>query len=99
LRQLARAGLFLVTETFRISKGSYQLVDKDGAKIGLSVSAQAGSLDGQLEGTIGRNGELEILGDFYFGVRRAKQVSPGVFTSLGGAQDVPEADNLLIQAQ
>jgi hypothetical protein len=96
---LGQDDVYLVTETFRISKGSYQLLDKNGAKVELSASVTGRSLDGQLEGTIGTNGELVIAGDFYFGVRRAKQISPGVFTSLGAGQDVPEADDLLREAQ
>jgi hypothetical protein len=96
---LGQDDVFLVTESFRISKGSYQLLDKNGAKIGLSASVAGRSLDGQLQGSIGTNGELKIAGDFYFGVRRAKLLS-GVFTTLGNAQqDVPEADDLLLLAQ
>jgi hypothetical protein len=96
---LGQDDVYLVTEAFRISKGSYQLLDKNGAKVELSASVTGKSLDSQLEGTIGTKGELVIAGDFYFGVRRAKMVSPGVFTSLGAAQDVPEADDLLREAQ
>jgi hypothetical protein len=96
---LGQEDVFLVTEAFRISKGNYQLVAKDGAKIGLSASAAGRSLDGKLGGTIDATGELQISGDFFFAVRRAKMVSPGVWTTLGEDQDVPEADNLLRQAQ
>jgi hypothetical protein len=96
---LGQEDVFMVSETFRISKGSYQLVDKKGGKIGLSASIAGRSGDGLLQASIGKNGEVDIAGDFYFGVRRVKQLSPGNFATLGDPQKVREADDLLREAQ
>jgi hypothetical protein len=75
---LGQEDVFLVSEAFRVSKGSYKLVDKNGVKIELSGSLAGRAGDAQLQASIGGNeGQLDVAGDFFFGVRRVKQLSPG----------------------
>jgi hypothetical protein len=78
--------VYLVSEAFRISKASYGLVDKDGAKLAITGGAfgQAGSA-----------GTLSVIDDLYFGVRRVKQLGPDLFEPGSGPRTVPEADSLL----
>lgn len=96
---LGQEDVYIVSEAFRISKGSYQLLDKYGGKIGLSASVPGRSAEGQLEVSIGKNGDISIAGDSYVGIRRVKQLSPGNFATLGTSQEIPEADGLLREAQ
>ena len=85
---LAQEDIYLVSEAFRISKASYGLVDKNGAKLGVTGGAfgQAGSRS---------SGALSVKDDLYFGVRRVKQLVPGLFEPWLGPRTVPEADSLL----
>jgi hypothetical protein len=85
---LAQDDIYLVSEAFRISKASYGLVDKDGAKLKVTGGAfgQAGSRS---------SGTLSVTEDLYFGVRHAKQLAPALFEPWAGRQTVPEADGLL----
>jgi hypothetical protein len=85
---LAQEDVYLVTEAFRISKASYGLVDKSGAKLAVTGGAfgQAGSRS---------SGTLSVVDDLYFGVRRVKQLAPGFFEPGLGPRTVPEADSLL----
>jgi hypothetical protein len=93
---LAQEDVYLVSEAFRVSKGSYELVDKNGAKLAVSVAAAGRSVSGEIGGSISSSGTLNVTEDFYFGVRRVKQLAPGSFATLGSdPQTVPEADNLL----
>jgi len=93
---LAQPDIYIVSEAFRISKGSYSIVDKNGAKLGISVPVPSQTIEAGLSGSIGSSGELIVAGDLYFGVRRVKQLAPGSFATLGAdPQSVPEADNML----
>jgi len=85
---LAQEDIYLVSEAFRISKASYGLVDKNGAKLAVTGGAfgQAGSRS---------SGTLSVKDDLYFGVRRVKQLVPGLFEPWLGPRTVPEADSLL----
>jgi hypothetical protein len=85
---LAQDDIYLVSEVFRISKASYGLVDKNGAKLTVTGGAfgQAGSRS---------SGTLSVIDDLYFGVRRVKQLVPGLFEPWLGPRTVPEADSLL----
>jgi hypothetical protein len=85
---LAQEDIYLVTEAFRVSKASYGLVDKNGAKLAVTGGAfgRAGS---------GSSGTLSVVDDLYFGVRRVKQLAPVLFEPSLGARTVPEADSLL----
>jgi hypothetical protein len=85
---LAQEDIYLVSEAFRISKASYGLVDKSGAKLTITAGAfgQAGSRSSDT---------LSVVEDLYFGVRHVKQLAPALFEPLLGARTVPEADGLL----
>jgi hypothetical protein len=85
---LTQEDIYLVSEAFRVSKASYGLVDKNGAKLNVTGGAfgQAGSRS---------SGTLSIIDNLYFGVRHVKQLAPGIFEPWHGPQTVPEADSLL----
>jgi hypothetical protein len=85
---LAQDDIYLVSEAFRISKASYGLVDKNGAKLTITGGAfgQAGSRS---------SGTLSVVDDLYFGVRHVKQLGPDLFAPRLGPRTVPEADGLL----
>jgi hypothetical protein len=85
---LAQEDIYLVSEAFRISKASYALVDKNGAKVPVTGAAfgPAGS---------NSSGTLSVIDDLYFGVRRVKQLAPILFSPDPGAGTVPDADSLL----
>jgi hypothetical protein len=85
---LAQEDIYLVSEAFRVSKASYGLVDKNGAKLKVTGGAfgQAGSRS---------SGTLSVIDDLYFGVRRVKQLTPALFEPQLGPRTVPEADSLL----
>ena len=85
---LGQEDIYLVTEAFRISKASYGLVDKDGAKLTITGGAfgQAGARP---------SGTLSVVDDLYFGVRHVKQLAPDLFEPRLGPRTVPEADGLL----
>lgn len=85
---LAQDDIYLVCEAFRISKASYGLVDKNGAKLAVTGAAfgQPGSRS---------SGTLSVTEDVYFGVRRVKHIAPGLFEPPLGSDTVPEADSLL----
>jgi hypothetical protein len=93
---LAQEDVYLVSEAFRISKGTYELVDKDGGKLAVSAAAVGPSAKGEISGSVNSSGTLTVTEDFYFGVRRVKQLVPGSFATLGTSPEaVPEADSLL----
>jgi hypothetical protein len=85
---LAQEDIYLVSEAFRISKASYGLVDKNGAKLSVTGGAfgQAGSRS---------SGTLSVKDDLYFGVRRVKQLASDLFEPTLGRGTVSEADSLL----
>jgi hypothetical protein len=85
---LAQDDIYLVSEAFRISKASYGLVDRNGAKLTITGGAfgQAGSRS---------SGTLSVVDDVYFGVRHVKQLAPDLFDPWLGPRTVPEADGLL----
>jgi hypothetical protein len=85
---LAQEDIYLVSEAFRISKASYGLVDRNGAKLKVTGGAfgQAGARS---------SGTLSVIDDLYFGVRRVKQLRPDLFEPSVGPRTVPEADSLL----
>ena len=85
---LAQEDIYLVSEAFRISRASYGLVDRNGAKLAVTGGAfgQAGSRS---------SGTLNVIDDLYFGVRRVKQLAPDLFEPGLGPRTVPEADSLL----
>ena len=85
---LAQEDSYLVSEAFRISKASYGLVDKNGAKLTVTGGAfgQAGSRS---------SGTLSVIDDLYFGVRRVRQLAPDLFEPWLGPRTVPEADSVL----
>lgn len=98
---LARENVYLVSEAFRVSKGSYELVDKNGVKLAVSAAPVPGqSIDAKTGISVSSTGTLIVTEDFYFGVRRVKQLAPGYFATLGSnPQAVPEADMLLMSRQ
>jgi hypothetical protein len=85
---LAQEDTYLVSEAFRISKASYGLVDKKGAKLKVTGGAfeQAASRS---------SGTLSVIEDSYFGVRHLKQLTPDLFEPWIGPRTVTEADSLL----
>jgi hypothetical protein len=85
---LAQEDIYLVSEAFRISRASYGLIDKNGARLNVTGGAfgQAGSRS---------SGTLSVIEDLYFGVRRVKQLAPEIFEPRHGLRTVPEADDLL----
>jgi hypothetical protein len=85
---LTQEDIYLVSEAFRISKASYGLVDKNGAK--LKVTGGAFGREG-----LRSSGTLSVIEDLYFGVRRVKQLGPHLFEPGLGPRTVPEADSLL----
>jgi hypothetical protein len=89
---LAQEDIYLVSEAFRISKASYGLVDKNGARLTITGGAfgQAGSRS---------SGTLSVVDDLYFGVRHVKQLAPDLFEPWLGPRTVPEADALLRQME
>jgi hypothetical protein len=87
-RFLAEEDIYLVSEAFRISKASYGLVDKNGAK--LTVTGGAFGRPGSHS-----SGTLSVIDDLYFGVRRVKQLAPDLFEPWLGHRTVPEADSML----
>jgi hypothetical protein len=96
---LAQEGVYLVSEAFRVTKGSYELVDKNGAKIEVAAAAAGRSGTGAINGSISSTGTLTVSDDLYFGVRRVKQLAPDSFSTLGtNPAAVSEADDLLREA-
>jgi hypothetical protein len=91
--------VYLVTESYRVSKGKYELLDKNGAKLSLKVPANL--LPVQLSASAGvtADGSMEFNDNFYIAVRRAREITPGSFQTLGQA-DVPVgyADKLIQRA-
>src|SRR5258708_5685190 len=85
---LAQEDIYVVSEAFRISKASYGLVDKNGAKLTVTGGAfvQAGL---RPAGTLGG------IDDLNFDVRRVKQLAPDLFEPWLGPRTVPEAYSLL----
>jgi len=85
---LAEENIYLVSEAFRISKASYGLVDKNGAKLAITggVFGQAGARS---------SSTLSVIDNLYFGVRHVKQLAPDLFEPRLGPRIVPEADGLL----
>jgi hypothetical protein len=83
---LVQEDVYLVSEAFRISKASYGLVDKSGAKL---------SVTGGAFGQPGSSGTLSVVDDLYFGVRQVKQLGPDLFEPAPEPRTVPEADSLL----
>jgi hypothetical protein len=85
---LAEEDIYLVSEAFRISKASYGLLDKGGAKLAVTGGAfgPAGSHS---------SGTLSVIDDLYFGVRHVKRLPPDLFEPGLGPRTVPEADRLL----
>jgi hypothetical protein len=85
---LTQEDIYLVSEAFRISKASYGLVDKNGARLTITGGAfgQAGPRS---------SGTLSVVDDLYFGVRHVKQLAPDLFEPRLGSRTVPEADGLL----
>lgn len=83
---LAEEDVYLVGEAFRISKASYGLVDKNGAKL---------KVTGGAFGQARSSGTLSVLLDLYFGVRHVKQLAPDAFAPRLSPRTVPEADGLL----
>jgi hypothetical protein len=89
---LAQEDIYLVSEAFRISKASYGLVDKSGAKLTIAGGAfgQAGSRS---------SSTLRVVEDLYFGVRHVKRLALDLFDPGPGPRTVPEADGLLQQME
>jgi hypothetical protein len=85
---LIQEDAYLVSEAFRISKASYGLVDKNGAKLAVTGGA-FGQTDSRSSGT------LSVIDDMYFGIRHVKQLGPDLFEPAPGPRTVQEADNLL----
>lgn len=96
---LSQEDVYLVSEAFRITRGSYELVDKNGAKVAASAAVGGRSANAEISGSISSSGTLNVTEDFIFAVRRVKQLAPGSFATLGSdPSQVPEADELLRQA-
>lgn len=82
---------FLVSEAFRVSRASYGLVDKDGAKLAITGGAfgEPGSRS---------SSTLSVADDVYFAVRHVRRLGPDFFepgSAPGAPANVPEADDLL----
>jgi hypothetical protein len=84
---LAQDDIYLVSEAFRVSKASYGLVDKSGAKLAVTGGA-FGPAGARSSGT------LSVADDLYVGVRGVKQLAPDLFEPRP-ERTVPEADGLL----
>jgi hypothetical protein len=85
---LVQEDIYLVSEAFRISKASYGLVDKNGAKLAVTGGA-FGPAGARPSGT------LSVTDDLYFAVRGVKQLAPDLFEPRRVPRPVPEADGLL----
>ena len=94
MEELARPDMYLVTEAFVVSKGTYSLYDETGARLQLTVPAltQLLSLGGNVGYAVTADGKLTISEPSVFAVRRAVRVDDG-FTVLGDSgEEVGTAD-------
>lgn len=84
MEELEKPDMYLVTEAFVVSKGTYSLYDKTGAKLKLTVPAltQFLSVGGNVSYEVTADGKLAINEPAVFAVRRAVHVDEG-FTVLG----------------
>ena len=84
MEELTRPDMYLVTEAFVVSKGTYSLYDQTGAKLKLTVPAltELLSLGGEVGYAVTADGNLSIDEPAVFAVRRAVRVDDG-FTVLG----------------
>jgi hypothetical protein len=102
MEELARPDMYLVTEAFVVSRGTYSLFDETGAKLKLTAPAlsQFLSLGGEVGYEVTADGGLTISEPAVFAVRRALRVDDG-FTVLGpenGAGEEAEAADAGIAA-
>lgn len=86
MEELTKPDMYLVTEAFVVSKGTYSLYDKTGARLQLTVPAltQLLSVGGNVGYELTTDGKLTISEPSVFAVRRAVRVDDG-FTVLGDA--------------
>jgi len=77
--------IYLVSEAFRISRASFGLVDKNGAKLPVTGGAFASSA----------SGTLSVIDDLYFGVRGVKQLTLDSSEPGLESRSVGDADSLL----
>lgn len=86
MEELTKPDMYLVTEAFVVSKGTYSLYDKTGARLQLTVPAltELLSVGGEVGYAVTADGNLTISEPSVFAVRRAVRVDDG-FTVLGDA--------------
>jgi hypothetical protein len=73
---LGQPDIYLVSQAFRITKGTYQLLDENGGKVSASGATPAGiSTRAEIGGTVSSTGALDVTEDFYFAVRCVKVIT------------------------
>jgi len=84
MEELTKPDMYLVTEAFVVSKGTYSLYDQTGAKLHLTVPAltELLSVGGDVGYSVTADGNLTISEPSVFAVRRAVRVDDG-FSVLG----------------
>lgn len=85
MEELAKPDMYLVTEAFVVSKGTYSLYDEAGVRLKLTAPQISNllSLGGEVAYEVTADGGLTISEPAVFAVRRALRVDDG-FTVLGG---------------
>jgi len=96
--ELKKPNHYLVTEAFRVSKGTYTLYDKTGAKIKLTAPKLGDLLQFQpdVKYEVTSDGKLVIDQPAYFAVRMAVRVG-GDFEVLGEQTKQPETADATIE--
>jgi hypothetical protein len=92
---LQQTNVYLVTTSFRVSKGTYTL--KDSAGVTLKATALSGqNLSANANLSVNGDGTMTITSDEYMAVQNVKQASLGNFTMGGSQGQIPSADSMLL---
>lgn len=99
MEELTKPNMYLVTEAFVVSKGTYSLFDEAGVKLKLTVPAlsQLLSVGGEVGYEVTAEGGLTISEPAVFAVRRALRVDDG-FTVLGSEAETADTADAGIAA-
>lgn len=97
--ELEKPDVYLVTESFTVSKGTYSLYDKRGAKLALTLPKLGSmlSVEGNANVDITTEGDLQIDAPSVFAIRKAVRVA-GNFTVLGDPENPPTTADEQIEA-
>jgi hypothetical protein len=71
---LGQQHVYIVSEAFRVSKGSYELIDKKGATLKVSAQPPGHSTAAEAGAEVTSLGTLKVTEDMYFGVRKVKEI-------------------------